>query len=171
VEADCITDNLTGLMWPRNANLTPMTWDEAIDYAVNLSLCGHSGWSLANINELQSLTHSGVSNSGAWLSTQGFMGLSAATYPFWSSTTVDRMPANALSWNPYTGEEILAPKNAVELPCRCVRPSQVASASFRGSVRRPATGVAMMLLHGPQESSALILRHSITILPAGTEEV
>jgi len=50
VEADCITDNLTGLMWPRDTNLTPMTWDEAIDYAVNLSLCGHNGWSLADIN-------------------------------------------------------------------------------------------------------------------------
>jgi hypothetical protein len=55
-ESDCITDNLTGLMWPKNGNLAgKLNWDDAIDYANNLTLCGYSDWRLPNINELESL--------------------------------------------------------------------------------------------------------------------
>src|SRR4030067_2752761 len=37
LSGDCVTDNLTGLMWPRNGNLagTTINWDSAIDYANN----------------------------------------------------------------------------------------------------------------------------------------
>ncbi len=40
-EADCVIDNLTGLMWPKNGNLagTTINWYTAIDYANNLTLC------------------------------------------------------------------------------------------------------------------------------------
>ena len=36
-----VTDNLTGLMWAKNANLAgAMTWSSALDYANNLGLGG-----------------------------------------------------------------------------------------------------------------------------------
>jgi hypothetical protein len=53
---DCVTDNLTGLMWAKNANAGgSVTWNEAIDYAKNVTLCGHSDWRLPNRKELRSL--------------------------------------------------------------------------------------------------------------------
>jgi hypothetical protein len=56
-----VTDNLTGLMWAKDAS-SPigLTWNNAIDYANNLSLgtsCGtpRTDWRLPNVKELQSL--------------------------------------------------------------------------------------------------------------------
>ena len=87
VEADCVIDNLTGLIWTRNANLpgTYKTWYQAMDYANNLTLCGYSDWRLPNVNELESLTNAGQSNSATWLNTQGFSNVQSNYY--WSSTT------------------------------------------------------------------------------------
>lgn len=54
---DCVTDNLTGLMWTKNANLPTdkRTWQQALDYANNLTICGYDDWRLPNRNELYSL--------------------------------------------------------------------------------------------------------------------
>jgi hypothetical protein len=65
-----VTDNLTGLMWSKDANLDngTMTWNDAIDYANNLSLgsagCGnnHTDWRLPNIKELLSMIDYGNYN-------------------------------------------------------------------------------------------------------------
>ncbi len=86
-EADCITDNLTGLMWPINGNLPNGTrlWNTAIDFANDLTLCGYSDWRLPNVNELESLVNADVSTTSAWLNTQGFTNVQAGYY--WSSTT------------------------------------------------------------------------------------
>jgi len=58
-----VTDDLTGLIWAKDANLggDNMTWSDTIDYANNLSLgsegCGTSymDWRLPNRNELKVL--------------------------------------------------------------------------------------------------------------------
>ena len=85
-ESDCMIDNLTGLMWPENGNLpgTTLTWNDAIDYANNLTLCGHSDWQLPNINELKTMVNADTPNAAIWLNTQGFINVQGA---YWSSTT------------------------------------------------------------------------------------
>ena len=88
---DCVTDNLTGLMWPKNANLPngTMNWRGAIDYVASLNsgagLCGYHDWRLPNINELESLVNAGVVHLNTWLSSQGFSNVQSTQY--WSSTT------------------------------------------------------------------------------------
>ena len=32
VSDDCVTDNLTGLIWAKNSDDTPRTWQEALEY-------------------------------------------------------------------------------------------------------------------------------------------
>ena len=82
----CITDNLTGLMWMQTPDITFRTWQEALDYANNLTLCGYSDWRLPDVNELEGLAaNAGVPNSVAWLNTQGFSNVHTEYY--WSSTT------------------------------------------------------------------------------------
>ena len=85
-EADCVTDNLTGLMWVKSPDSTTRTWADALTYANNLSLCGYSDWRLPNINELESLINAEQSNIASWLNTQGFSFNLQALY-YWSSTT------------------------------------------------------------------------------------
>lgn len=87
VSVDCVTDNLTGLIWARNANLNgaPQTWDSAVDLAKVQTLCGRSDWRLPNVNELESLISASASIPATWLAGQGFTG--AQPNPYWASTT------------------------------------------------------------------------------------
>ena len=87
VSGDCVTDNLTGLMWTKNANLPGgyKTWQQALDYANGLSLCGYTDWRLPNVNELESLINAGQGNSATWLNTQGF--INVQSYYYWSATS------------------------------------------------------------------------------------
>ncbi|WP_326923849.1 Lcl C-terminal domain-containing protein [Desulfonatronum thiodismutans] len=55
-----ILDRLTGLVWPRDANLGeyPMTWPEALDFVTRMNrehALGFSDWRLPNRRELRSL--------------------------------------------------------------------------------------------------------------------
>jgi hypothetical protein len=86
-----VTDNLTGLMWAKDANLDngTMIWVDAIDYANNLSLgteCGtpRTDWRLPNIKELLSLIDYGNYNV-VLPSNHPFSNVQDGYY--WSSTT------------------------------------------------------------------------------------
>lgn len=90
VYGDCVTDNLTGLMWAKNANFIGRAdWQEAIDYVASLNseggLGGYTDWHLPNVNELKSLINMGESHPAAWLNSQGFTNVQAGFY--WSATT------------------------------------------------------------------------------------
>ncbi len=59
---ETVTDNLTGLMWTKDANLPGMTktWQAALDYVAGMNAginpnFGFTDWRLPNINELESL--------------------------------------------------------------------------------------------------------------------
>ena len=63
VSGDCVTDNLTGLMWAKNGNMPngTKTWQGALAYVASLNsrggLCGYTDWRLPNVNELESLVN------------------------------------------------------------------------------------------------------------------
>ncbi|MBT3291798.1 MAG: DUF1566 domain-containing protein [Victivallales bacterium] len=50
-----VMDRATGLAWTRKDSGKGMTWEEALAYAENLTLGGHSDWRLPTAKELQSL--------------------------------------------------------------------------------------------------------------------
>ena len=86
VSADCVTDNLTGLMWAKTPESESKTWTSALAFADSLSLCNYSDWRLPNLNELESLVHAGKSDTAAWLNDQGFVSVDSTPY-YWTSTT------------------------------------------------------------------------------------
>ena len=62
-DTDLVRDNLTGLMWTRDANLPKgfVTWQEALDYVAGMNAVtgtyGYTDWRLPNRFELESLLH------------------------------------------------------------------------------------------------------------------
>lgn len=107
-----VTDNLTGLIWLKNANcfgrISP--WSNALSAANTLasgscgltdgSVAGH--WRLPNRNELGSLINRQQSDSAAWLNTVGFSGVSTqyGTY-YWSSSSNSN---GGYAWAVYFGD-------------------------------------------------------------------
>ncbi len=97
----CVTDDLTGLMWVRTPDSITRTWQQAIDFANGLSLCGYTDWRLPNVNELESIINAGQVNSAAWLNTQGFSNVQSNIY--WSSTSYASDPDYAWIVNMWNG--------------------------------------------------------------------
>lgn len=107
---NCITDNLTGLMWAKDANLLgTANWDDAFNKIAAMNsdnsasgyhLCGYSDWRLPNINELESLINYSIFQSGLtaldWLNnpTQGFSNVQQNAY--WSSNAFNANDAMAV---------------------------------------------------------------------------
>ncbi|MBF0565812.1 MAG: DUF1566 domain-containing protein [Nitrospirae bacterium] len=93
-----VTDNLTGLMWTRNANLAAgtKTWQQALDYVASMNTGSgtydHTDWRLPNMKELRSLTD--YSKYSVALPT-GNPYTNAQLYFYWSSSTIARSPSGA----------------------------------------------------------------------------
>ena len=100
-----VTDNLTGLIWLKNANcFGTRSWSEALTDCNNLAdgACGLTDgsvagdWRLPNVKELQSLIHHGVylpilpdtAGTGKWTEGDPFSGVQSSVY--WSATTMAR---------------------------------------------------------------------------------
>jgi len=89
---ETVTDNLTGLMWTKNANLSgsTRTWQQVLDYVKGMNAgtyqnFGHTDWRLPNRKELHSLTDFSRYNP-ALPSGQPFTNVQVYHY-YWSSTT------------------------------------------------------------------------------------
>lgn len=102
-----VTDNMTGLMWSKDANLiltrdpafdTDIThigvdgavnWQQALDYVQKLNTenyLGFNNWRLPNLNELSSIITLGQPNTINWLKTQGFINFPTGYGWYWSSS-------------------------------------------------------------------------------------
>lgn len=98
-----VTDNLTGLVWLKNANLFgDVSWSEAMKNAAGLS-AGKSGladgsepgdWRMPNLNELQSLLDLSRDHGPSIPVDNPFINLQCANY--WTSSSVAIAPA--LGW-------------------------------------------------------------------------
>jgi len=116
-----LTDNLTGIMWTRDANAigqsqcnysTPMTWHDALDYIKCLnknSYLGFIDWRLPNANELQSLINLEEPVLSSWLNGQGYLNVQEDFY--WSSTTTALSADSAWGISMKRGFAIDFPKN------------------------------------------------------------
>ncbi len=87
----CVTDQLTGLTWTKNANLPAgvgaastgtRTWQQALAFANDLHLCGFTDWRLPNRNELRSLVNNYSQSGNANL--QNFSNIQG---DYWTSTS------------------------------------------------------------------------------------
>ena len=108
-----VTDNLTGLIWLKNANCTEtvggivkggagaLSWADALTWSNNLASgsCGLTGatsagdWRLPNVRELESLVNAQQADSATWLNGQGFANVQGNV--FWSASTYASDPAGA----------------------------------------------------------------------------
>ncbi|KJU87696.1 secreted protein containing DUF1566, partial [Candidatus Magnetobacterium bavaricum] len=99
-----VTDNLTGLLWTKDAGTAATgsckggskAWQEALDYVTclnGINHLGHSDWRLPNVNELESLANFGKNDRGIWLKSQGFNVVYSDYY--WSSTSYASNTSNA----------------------------------------------------------------------------
>jgi hypothetical protein len=86
-----VTDNLTGLMWTKNANLPngPVTWQDALNYVADMNAgtypnFGYTDWRLPNVNELESLVNAELYNPALPLN-HPF--INVKSYYYWSSTS------------------------------------------------------------------------------------
>jgi hypothetical protein len=91
-----IIDKATGLMWAQADNGEGLDWEDALLYAENSSLAGHSDWRLPNAKELQSIvdytrspkTHNSPAMDPLFHCTQITNEAGALDYPYyWTGTT------------------------------------------------------------------------------------
>lgn len=94
-----ISDNITGLIWQKITSGSPITWEQALSDAENLSLAGVSDWRLPNIKELQSLNDESKVNPS--VNATYFSSLGVKKY--WSSTSLPNQTTKAWYWDTQFG--------------------------------------------------------------------
>jgi len=131
-QGQAITDNLTNLIWTKDAN-TPgpaaaceaglaKTWQGALDHVKCLNsnnYLGYNDWRLPNVNELESLINYEVNYAGdsdsvlsvsEWLELMGQGFANVRPYSYWSSSSEADAPGFAWVINMYAGYLQSAPK-------------------------------------------------------------
>jgi hypothetical protein len=130
------TDNLTGLMWTKEANLDgAVNWTTALTYVGSLNSSvwrGFNDWRLPNKNELKSLIDYSQSAPATWLGTQGFSGVQASNY--WTSTTDPSSSTSA--WSVFLADASFG--TTVKTSTCYLWP--VRSTTSQSSVKLPRTG-------------------------------
>ncbi len=104
-----VTDNLTGLMWLKDANcFGSTTWQNELDTIADFNAnpgdynCSHytasyNDWRMSNINEQESLFNAATSNHASWLSGSGLLFENLQTNYYWSSTS-RVLPSSSAVW-------------------------------------------------------------------------
>jgi hypothetical protein len=128
---NCITDNLTGLMWVKDLDTVNggnyIDWYNALTTADNGTWCGYTDWRMPNINELRSLANYGYASPANWLMYgSGSLGSPACSgvcfanvkTNYWTSSSSASNPASAWNFTISNGNTGTNPKtsgNTVQL--------------------------------------------------------
>jgi hypothetical protein len=107
VTDETIIDNMTGLIWMKNANLAgTKNWKGSLDFITALNsansgigTAGHHDWRLPNVNEALTLINYGNSQPAVWLKNQGFTNVQTT---YWTSTTVAYSEWTSNAWLLFT---------------------------------------------------------------------
>jgi len=131
-----VTDNLTGLMWTKNADLTngQRTWQQALGYVAGMNAgthpnLGYTDWRLPNRNELHSLTDR---SRYATALPAGHPFINVQTLDYWTSTSNADSPGNAWALDVWGGNEYAESKSAnlYVWPVRGPEPTLITLSSF-----------------------------------------
>ena len=136
-----ITDNLTGLVFPKAANNAAgsgaVSWQHALDLVASLnadSYLGFADWRLPNINELTSLMNADKSDTATWLMSAE-TGFTDVRQKYWSSSSKGGASAWVMiDFATVTGALKSDTTNYFVIPVR--------NASGRFKITLPATGQA-----------------------------
>jgi len=96
---DTLTDNMTGLIWQKNANSASgtTTWINALNHVAALTTGGYSDWRLPNAREILSLANYGIDyGATSCISDYGFTSIPVDGSNFWTNTTYTYFTGN--SW-------------------------------------------------------------------------
>jgi hypothetical protein len=80
-----VSDLATGLMWQQTDDGEKRNWGDALKYAENLELAGHTDWRLPNVKELESIVQYGKTTIPAI--DENYFTLSTPDCYAWTSTT------------------------------------------------------------------------------------
>lgn len=110
VNGDCVTDELTGLIWMRSPDTAWYDWQAALDSANGLGLCGFNDWRLANAREFHTLADYSRSNPSL---PAGHPFLNVQSNYYWTSTTnlYSNVTGQALSQDLYGGGRVARSKS------------------------------------------------------------
>ena len=175
ISGNVVVDQLTGLMWTKNANLPASTkkWQDALDYIAAMNSAnggsgslGFNDWRLPNRKELTSLINLQVTDSADWLNGRGFSNVIGSVY--WSSSSYMSNAASAWAVLMY-GSYVLNIDKSNSIYVWPVRSGQLGSLDLTptskdfGSVATNATSAPQVFNINNKGSSNLVINGMTTI--------